>query len=162
KQWYDYNPGTLRQFRDWLKSSGPYAGKPPPGVPDLSRYRRKQPLTLAQVRKLAGKPWRTWEDVDPPRAFPREGKPFWEDAWTHEWEMFRRHLVKLHYDELSQWLAEVGIPPAAIFSSQGFIAPYPGSFPFAVRIDSPTKNHDSGGMSIEGAIPVDGHLGAIV
>ena len=27
KQWYDYNPGTLRQFRQWLAGSGPYASK---------------------------------------------------------------------------------------------------------------------------------------
>ena len=34
KQWYDYNPGTLRQFRHWLAGSGPYAGRPDaPGVP---------------------------------------------------------------------------------------------------------------------------------
>ena len=25
-QWYDYNPGTLRQFRQWLAGTGPYAG----------------------------------------------------------------------------------------------------------------------------------------
>ena len=44
-QWYDYNPGTLRQFREWLSGTGPYAGKPRDGAPDLSRYRRAQPLT---------------------------------------------------------------------------------------------------------------------
>ena len=162
KQWYDYNPGTLRQFRQWLAGSGPYAIKPARGVPDLSRYRRARPLSLAEVRKLSGKPFGSWDEVDPPRAFPREGKPFWEDPWSHEWEVFRRHLVKLHYDELSQWLADAGVAPTRIFSSQGFIAPYPTAFPFAVRLDSPTKNYDSGGMSVEGAIPRDGHLGAIV
>lgn len=162
KQWYDYNPGTLRQFRQWLAGSGPYAGKPERGVPDLSSYRRARPISLAQAGKLAGKRYRSWDEVDPPRVFPHEGKPFWEDAWTHEWEVFRRHLVKLHYDELSEWLAEVGIPPARIFSAQGFIAPYPTAFPFAIHLDSPTKNYDSGGMSVEGAIPRKGHLGAIV
>jgi hypothetical protein len=162
KQWYDYNPGTLKQFRQWLAGSGPYAGRPPPGVPDLSRYRRKHPLSLADVRKLSGKPWQTWDEVDPPRAFPREGKPFWEDAWTHEWEVFRRQLVHLHYDDLAQWLFEAGVPKARIYSSQGFIAPYPTAFPFALHIESPSKNYDTGGMSVEGAIPSDGHLGAIV
>jgi hypothetical protein len=76
--------------------------------------------------------------------------------------MFRRHLVKLHYDELSQWVADTGVAPSRIFSSQGFIAPYPTAFPFALRLDSPTKNYDSGGMSVEGSIPRAGHLGAIV
>jgi hypothetical protein len=162
KQWYDYNPGTLKQFREWLRGGGPYAGKPPPGVSDLSRYRRRQPLSLADVRTLSGKEWRTWEEVDAPRAFPREGKPFWEDAWTHEWEVFRRHLVHLHYEDLSQWLVEVGVPKSRIYSSQGFIAPYPTAFPFALRIESPSKNYDTGGMSVEGAIPRNAHLGAIV
>ena len=162
KQWYDYNPGTLRQFREWLAGSGPYAGKPPPGVPDLSRYRRSHPLSLDDVRRLSGKPWRTWDEVDPPRAFPREGKPFWQDPWTHEWEVFRRHIVHLHYDDLAHWLTEVGVPKAKIFSSQGFIAPYATALPFALHIESPSKNYDTGGMSVEGAIPRDGHLGAIV
>ena len=162
KQWYDYNPGTLKQFRQWLAGSGPYAGKPPPGVPDLSRYRRKHPLSLTEVRKLSGQPWRTWDEVDPPRAFSREGKPFWEDPWQHEWEVFRRHLVHLHYDDLAQWLFEVGVPKSRIYSSQGFIAPVPTSMPFALHIESPSKNYDTGGMSVEGAIPRHGHLGAIV
>ena len=161
-QWYDYNPGTLRQFRHWLAGTGPYAGKGGPDVPDLSRYRRAHPLTLAEVRKLAGKSFATWEKVDPPRTFAREGKPFWEDPWMHEWEVFRRHLVHLHYDDMAQWLADTGVPTARIFSAQGFIAPHEPAFPFALRLDSPTKNYDSGGMSVEGAIPRDGHLGAIV
>ncbi|HEV2686139.1 MAG TPA: hypothetical protein VGW79_05835, partial [Actinomycetota bacterium] len=162
KQWYAYNPGTLRQFREWLAGTGPYAGNPSPGVPDLSRYRRKRPLSLEDVRALSGKPWRTWDEVDPPRAFPREGKPFWEDAWTHEWEVFRRHLVHLHYEDLAHWLSEIGVPKERTYASQGFIAPAPGSMPFALHIDSPSKNYDTGGMSVEGAIPRDGHLGAIV
>ena len=50
-------------------------------------------------------------DVDPPRVFSRNpAHPFWQDPWVREWEIFRRHLVNLHYDELSQWLVEVGVP----------------------------------------------------
>jgi hypothetical protein len=162
KQWYDYNPGTLRQFREWLSGTGPYAGNPAPGVPDLSRDRRKRALTLDQVNQLAGKSWKSWDEVDPPRSFPREGKPFWEDPWFHEWEVFRRHVVHLHYNDLAHWLAEIGVPKSKIFSSQGFIAPYPSALPFAVHIESPSKNYDTGGMSVEGALPRDGHLGAIV
>lgn len=161
-QWYDYNPGTLRQFRQWLSGSGPYAGRPPPGVPDLSRYRRPHPLSLADVRKLSGQPWTRWDEVDPPRRFPQEGVPYWQDPWTHEWEVFRRHLVQLHYDELSTWLVEAGVPKSRIHSSQGFLAPVGTALPFALRLDSPSKNFDSGGMSVEGAIPRNGHLGAIV
>ena len=162
KQWYDYNPGTLRQFREWLAGTGPYADQALLGVPNLSRYRREHPLLLEEVRKLAGKAWRNWDEVDPPRTFSREGKPFWEDPWTHEWEVFRRHLVQMHYEDLSQWLIEAGVPKARIYSSQGFIAPPPSAFPFALHVESPSKNYDTGGMSVEGAIPRSGHLGAIL
>lgn len=162
KQWYDYNPGMLKQFRQWLSGSGPYAGDGGPGVPDLRAYRRAKPLTLADVNKLAGREWKDWTEVDPPRAFPREGRPFWEDPWQHQWEMFRRHTVDLHYDELSHWLTEIGIPASRIFSSQGFMGPHPAAMPFSVYLDSPSKNYDTGGMSVEGAIPGQGHLGAIV
>lgn len=160
KQWYDYNPNTLRQFREWLRGSGPYTGQS--GTVDLSRFRREKPLTLADVNALSGRQFARWEDVDPPRSFPVRGKPFWEDAWVREWEHFRRHLVDLHYDELSQWVAEAGIESKRIYSSQGFMAPGPQISPFPVRIDSPAKNYDTGGMSVEGSVPASGHLGAIL
>ncbi len=165
-QWYDYNPGTVRQFREWLRGTGPYAGQRSRDVPDLRLYRRKEPLTLAAAGALAGKHFARWDDVDPPRSFPREpkdGRPvFWDDPWTREWEIFRRHLVDLHYDELSQWLSAVGISRDRIWSSQGFMAPHASARPFAIHVTSPMKNYDTGGMSIEGAIPSHGHLGAIL
>ncbi|HVF65695.1 MAG TPA: hypothetical protein VNE58_17045 [Casimicrobiaceae bacterium] len=161
--WFDYNPNTLRQFREWLAGTGPYAGRPAPGVPDLSAYRRAQPLTLSDVSRLTGRSHARWSDVDPPRVFPRDGgRPFWEDPWTREWETFRRHLVDLHYDELSQWIAQAGVARDRIWSGQGFMAPHASAMPFAVRITSPVKNYDSGGMSVEGAKPAAGHLGAIL
>ena len=162
REWYDYNPGTLRQFREWLSGSGPYAGKRSSGVPDLSRYRRKRVLSLQEVSRLAGRPFARWSDVDPPRVFERGPHPFWKDPWTHEWDVFRRHLVALHYDELAQWLREVGLPREKIFSSQGFMAPTGDALPLPVKLDSPSKNYDGGGMSIEGSIPRNGHLGAIL
>ncbi|TMH27017.1 MAG: hypothetical protein E6H66_24275, partial [Betaproteobacteria bacterium] len=162
RQWYDYNPGAIRQFRHWLAANGPYEGKSSPGIPDLSRYRRKIPISLGEASHLAGKRFSSWAEVDPPRIFSFDEQPFWEDAWVREWEVFRRHLVQLHYDELSQWVAEAGIPAHKIYSAQGFLARIPPVQPFAVYIDSPVRNHDGGGMSIEGAIPSEGHLGAIV
>ena len=42
------------------------------------------------------------------------------------------------------------------------MAPDPGLKPFAIRLDSPAQNYDSAGMSVEGAKPRDGHLGAIL
>jgi hypothetical protein len=163
QQWYDYNPGTLRQFREWLAGTGPYAGRTAEGVPDLRAYRRARPLTLADVNRIAGQRWRHWNEVDPPRTFPRGGaRPFWQDPWTYEWEVFRRHLVHLHYDELAQWLVEAGIAPDRIWSSQGLMAPAGDAMPFAIDLRSPTRNYDSGGMSIAGAKPALGHLGVIL
>jgi len=162
-QWYDYNPGTLAQFREWLAGSGPYEGHCSAGVPDLTRHRRSDPLSLAQVCTIARRSFARWADVDPPRTFARDpAAPYWRDPWVREWEHFRRHLVALHYDELAQWLVEAGVPAGRIWSSQGLMAPAHDAMPLALSITSPVKNHDSGGVSIEGSKPRDGHLGAIV
>jgi hypothetical protein len=162
-QWYDYNPGTLRQFRHWLAGTGPYAGFVEPGVPDLSSYRRARPLSLEQAGELAKQDFADWSDVDPPRRFPRDpANPYWNDRWVHEWEMFRRHLVTLHYDELAQWLIDAGIPGDRIWSSQGLMAPSDGCMPLALTESSPVRNYDSGGVSVEGSKPRNAHLGGIV
>ena len=161
-QWYDYNPQTLRQFRHWLRGDGPYAGQGGEGVPDLTRFRRRQPLTLEQVCGLAGRRFAAWEEVDPPREFPARLRKFWHDPWVALWKQFRRHLVHLHYDELAQWVAETGLPPDRIYSSQGFMPPGELIDPLPVRLDSPAKNYDTGGMCIEGSVPTQGRLGAIV
>jgi hypothetical protein len=169
-QIFDYNPGMLKQFRHWLAGTGPYAGKPEPGVPDLSRYRRPHPLKLTDVNRIARKQWTSWNQVDPPRSFPGSpyqpaapGQPLiWNDPWYQEWQVFRQHVIALHYDDLSQWTNEAGIPKDRIFSAEGFIAPDPGQSPFAVRITSRGHNYDTSGVSIEGSIPRAGHLGAVL
>ena len=169
-EYFDFNPGMIRQFREWLRGSGPYAGHPGPGVPDLLSYRRAQPLTLEDVNRLARRHWTSWDQVEPPRKFPgslyRPAKPgdvlIWDDPWYEEWQIFRQHVVGLHYDELSKWVHETGIPKDRIFSAQGFIAPDPGNKPIAIRITSRGKNFDTSGVSFEGSIPRYGHLGAVI
>jgi hypothetical protein len=162
-QWYDYNPGTLRQFRHWLAGTGPYRGECEADVPDLTRHARAHALTLADVEAIAGRRFATFDDVDPPRRFSRDpARPFWKDPWVQAWETFRRHLVHLHYDELAQWLCDAGIPADRIWSSQGLMAPADDCMPLALAIDSPVKNYDSGGVCLAGSKPRNGHLGAIV
>lgn len=78
------------------------------------------------------------------------------------WEQFRRHSVHRHYSDLSQWLVEAGMSHQQIFSSQGFTAPRFTSEPFALTQTSPVKNYDSGGMSLAGSKPEQGHIGAIL
>jgi hypothetical protein len=169
QEFFDYNPGMIRQFRDWLSGRGPYAAAGGRGVPDLRAYRRA-PLTLAQVNRLARKRWTAWEQVDPPREFPgsarrplRNGEaPIWDDPWWQTWDMFRKHIVDLHYDELSTWTREAGIPRERIYSAEAFLAPIGSLRPFAIRVASRGQNFDSAGVSVEGAIPRDGHLGAVI
>jgi hypothetical protein len=162
-QWYDYNPGTLRQFREWLQGAGPYGVNRGSALPDLVSLRRNPPLSLDAVSRLARRTFATWDDVDPPRVFPRSGDVrYWDDPWVREWETFRRHLVSLHYTELAQWLVEAGLPSDRIWSSQGLMAPADKCMPLALRVTSAVKNYDSGGVSIEGSKPRAGHLGAIL
>ena len=168
REWFDYNPGTLRQFREWLRGGGPYAGQGGADVPDLRAFRRAKPMTLADVNRLARAQWVRWDDVQPPRRLarssshaPTEGAP-WDDPWFREWDTFRKHLVALHYDDLARWTHEAGIDRDRIFTAQGFVAPEGDAKPFAVRIESAGQNYDSGGVSVEGAIPRTGHLGAIL
>ena len=167
---FDYNPGMIRQFREWLRGTGPYAGRATAGVPDLRAYRRAQLLTLSQVNRLARRQWKDWDQVDPPRRLPGYGvplrpgeQPIWEDAWWQEWDRFRKHVIDLHYDELSTWVHQAGIPREKIFSAQGgFMEPDPGLRPFAVKVTETGEPYDSAGVSVEGSIPRDGHLGAIL
>ena len=169
KALFDYNPGMLRQFREWLSGTGAYALAPKSGVPNLSSHRRRHPLTLAEVNSLAHAGWKTWSEVDPPRRLPglidplgAGEQPVWKDPWWNLWDEFRKHVVDLHYDDLSTWAHEAGLPRERIFSAQGLVQDGPARPPFAVFVDSATRGYDSGGVSIEGAIPASGHLGAIV
>ena len=167
---FDYNPGMLRQFREWLQGTGPYAGHPTDGAPDLSYYRRRTPLSLADVNRLAGKHWTKWSEVDPPRYFPGDDNqpvkagetPFWQDPWYREWDVFRKHIVQLHYAELAEWTHAAGIPADRIFTAQAFTAHDPGMRPLSTYVTGESPDYDSAGVSVEGAVPRVGHLGAIL
>ncbi len=167
---FDYNPGMLRQFREWLSGTGPYAGVTAGGAPDLRAWRRAKPLTLTEVNRVAHQTWTRWEDVDPPREFPGdEGKPlgtdqlpYWQDPWYREWDVFRRHVIGLHYAELAQWTHDAGVPADRIFTAQAFTHHDLVLRPIATWIDSDATDYDSAGVSIEGAMPRVGHLGAIL
>ena len=161
QHWHDYNPQTIRQFQDWLRGSGPYAGKPEGNAPNLASYRRKKIFTLQELNDHTFKEYADWQGVAPSRTFGLS-RTVLQTPLNALWEEFRRHLVDLHYDELSEWVAETGIPTARIFSTQGFDAPHEVTNfePFAMHIDSPPKYYDTAGMSVIGAVPSRGHLGA--
>ena len=167
---FDYSPGMLRQFREWLQGTGPYAGRGGPGVPDLRSFRRSDPLTLAEVGRLAEKDWKAWSEVQPPRDFvganrapvPPGAIPFWENKWYLEWDAFRKHIIHLHYIELADWVHAAGVPAERIFTAQAFTAPDPGLRPVSIHLRGWTPDYDSAGVSIEGSVPRVGHLGTII
>ena len=59
--WHDFNPDTLRQFRDWLSGTGLYADEAL-----LAEYQANM-LTLPEVKKIAGRDFASWAAVEPPR-----------------------------------------------------------------------------------------------
>lgn len=148
KQWYDYNPDTLRQFREWLTHTGPYA----PGK-ELAGQGAKESLTLDAINRIAHADWRRLEDVDPPRAAPDYASP-WHQLWT----AYKRHLVARHYADLAGWAAQAGLDPDRIFTAQTFIQ----ADVSVSGDDRATGWVDEAGVSIAGAKPPSGHLGAIL
>lgn len=154
EQWYDFNPSSLQQFRDWLAVSGAYAN-------ELKNTIKHTPYTLESLNTYLGTTFACWDDVNPPRD---KICKLWntEDKFLNLWEEFRRHIVQRHYSDLASWLSEAGINSDVIYSSQGFTAPQFSFEPFALNLNSPVKNYDSGGMSLEGSKPDQGHVGAIL
>lgn len=147
-QWYDYSPQSLRQFREWLTHTGPYADG---GA--LAGRGHVPALGLDAINRLAGQHWRSLEQVDPPR-----GKPDYADPWHQLWTAFKRHQVAQHYGDLARWVAEAGLDPARIYTSQTFIQA-------DVSVDVQDRANgwtDEAGVSIAGARPAYGHLGAIL
>ncbi|MCE9550130.1 MAG: hypothetical protein K8R50_03860 [Betaproteobacteria bacterium] len=147
-QWYDYNPDTLRQYREWLFHLGPYANGG-----ELAFSRHEPGLTLADVNRLAKQSWKDVGAVEPPRKSIDYG-----DQWQQLWTQFRRHLVARHYDDLAAWTVEAGLSSERIYTSQTFI-----QADVAVSItDRANGWNDQAGVSIEGAKPRQGHLGVIL
>ena len=160
---HDYNPNTVRQFREWLQGTGPY-GSTKSFVSDLRPLRLQPSLSLQQVNAIAGKEFLSWDTVEPPRPTPVELAAIYllpeQYKWFHLWEIFRRHLVDVHYDDLSLWVKDAGIDARFIQSAQGMHENYYSAIP--THINSPLGRYDTGGASIEGSVPSHGHLGVIV
>lgn len=147
-QWYDYNPDTLKEFREWLFHLGPYADGG-----EMAGMRYRSVITLDQASRLAGVEYNAIDQVEPPR-----GRINYADSWQQIWTQFKRRLVARHYDELAAWATEAGLSSGRIFTGQTFI-----QADVAVETDDrATGWTDQAGVSIEGAKPRNGHLGAIL
>lgn len=148
QQWYDYNPDTLRQFREWLFHLGPYADGE-----KLADSRYKAHITLANLNRITGCNYRTKEEVEPPRT-----PPDYSSEWHQIWTQFKRHLVTQHYEDLALWVKEAGLPSEHIYTSQTFIQ----ADVSVTGSDPATGWTDEAGVSIRGAKPQNGHIGAIL
>lgn len=148
EQWYDYNPDTLRQYREWLFHLGPYAddGK---WAAERSRIR----MSLREASRLAGHPFGAIDEVEPPR-----GAIDYDDRWQQLWTQFKRHLVARHYSDLARWANEAGMPAERIYTGQTFIQADVAMSVF----ERATGWTDQAGVSISGASPEHGRLGAIL
>ncbi|SBW14023.1 hypothetical protein BR10RB9215_C10842 [Brucella sp. 10RB9215] len=145
-QWYDYNPNTLRQFREWLSHSGPYAET---GL--LSGDGDKQNLTITDVAQLANSDWTSWDQVDPPRDRPTN------NPWHLTWTKFKRHLVSQHYADLAKWATEAGATKDMLYTT----VPVEASTALTDNADGVTWS-DVAGVSLQGGKPQDARLGAIL
>jgi hypothetical protein len=147
-QWYDYNPDTLRQFREWLFHLGPYADG---GELAASAYLPR--LTLDDANRLAGREWKRIEEVDPPRA-----SIDYQDPWQQAWTQFKRHLVAQHYADLAAWAVEAGMPRERIYTALGINNP-----DIAVTLHDRAHGWmDQAGVSIAGGKPPAGQLGVVL
>jgi hypothetical protein len=147
-QWYDYNPGTLRQFREWLSGTGPYASGGP-----LAGGALMPALDLPAINRIAKADWKELDDVDPPR-----GVLDVTDPWYALWIRFKRHLVARHYADLSQWACEAGMSRDRIYTAVGIAD---GMVPreFDGRVHG---WNDQAGVSLRGGKPGCGHLGVVM
>ncbi len=147
-KWYDYSPQSLRQFREWLTHAGPYAEGG-----ELAGSAHSTALDLERINRIAAQHWSSLELVEPPRQ-----RPDYADPWHQLWTAFKRHQVASHYSDLARWAVAAGLAPARVYTSQTFIQ---ADVATGVE-DTATGWTDEAGVSIEGAKPVDGRLGAIL
>ena len=148
EQWYDYNPATLQQFREWLTGTGVYQK-------GSVLYGKGYAFPLSVINTVASQHWQEIAQISPPRD-PLE--PEKKDPWHQLWIQFKRHLVAEHYADLARWAAEVGLSSEQIYTGQAF-----SDAAVAVHTNDPALNwFDQAGVSIEGGKPPDGHIGAIL
>jgi hypothetical protein len=146
-QWYDYNPSTLRQFREWLTHTGAYASS---GV--LKGLGANPALNLVEINHLAKKQWAQLSEVDAPR-----GALDAADPWYQQWVVFKRHLVAQHVADLTAWAVEAGFPLKDLVSSLGV-----NDNSIALQLDDPIRGwSDQAGISVAGAVGSQTHKATI-
>lgn len=99
KSYFDYNPGTIQQYREWAQAN----------------------WTLAEFNQICNTNFATWAGVDAPRSASvvgNQGHPWWE-TWTE----FRIWHVKEASRRQCQWINESGFPRSMIWNHQIFSEP---------------------------------------
>jgi hypothetical protein len=95
KSYFDYNPGTIQQYREWAQAN----------------------WTLEDFNKRCGKNFDSWSKVDAPRnedgVVGQKGNAWWE-TWTD----FRVWHVKEAARRQCKWISDSGFPRAMIWNHQ--------------------------------------------
>lgn len=103
----DYNPIVIEEWHQWLANTGIY--DPVDGT--YKGQGRKPALALAELAAQLAQPFRSWEDVQPPRS--SNGTRLWQ-----LWRDFCRAMVQNHNQDMADWLVEGGLPREIIFAHQ--------------------------------------------
>lgn len=93
--WTDYNPNTIREFRDYLQ-------------------RKYGPISAFNLRlrtRLS-----SYDQIDPPR--PVFGHSIGGDAFGEEWTAFKIALIDVAVEEEVRWANEMGLQPNKTYTHQ--------------------------------------------
>ncbi len=94
KSFFDYNPGTIQQYREWAAAN----------------------WTLDEFNARCGTNYATWADVDAPRSSDVVDHP--GNAWWETWTDFRIWHVKEAGTRQCRWITECGFPRDMIWHHQ--------------------------------------------
>jgi len=158
------NPGMIRQFRECCADRA-VRGRATAGIPDLRAYRRAQLLTLSQVNRLAPPAVeRLGSGRSPPpvagvRGPLRPGTADLGRRLVAEWDRFRKHVIDLHYDELSTWVHQAAFRARRSSRHRRIHGARSRTATLRVKVTETGEPYDSAGVSVRAAFRETGILG---
>lgn len=103
----DYNPLTIREWREWLTGTGIYAA----GQPYAGQGRSPAYTSISDFNADMGTAFASFAAIDPPRA--AADNRFWR-AWS-DWQ---RLVLKHHLQDMSDWIVQAGMPSNWVYSHE--------------------------------------------
>ena len=156
---FDFNPDTIVQYRMWLAGvTGDYKATPQYSNPYIKGSLKGRNLRLTDINRLYGTNFTSWQSVSPPKSKPNSIEP--QDGtntaqWA-DWLSFKSSMINEMLGTTTQWLADVGVPQAKIYSHQplDFDNKPSASYAFCgLSMDSPKLNAGSYGVTAYGDLP---------